>query len=181
MATEEVNTLTTVPRTYDDIDEVVNDINVNDNEKDEDSCQEYESDVSSCAGRSTSDECERVVQDMTPTVTQSADSLSTDAKETDFLYKMVDLIFREAIVDETQSNNRPVCSFLSPEELCASLTELSIGQEGSDANKLIDFAEKVIKNSVKTAHPRFFNQLYGGLSKYSIAGAWCAEVLNSSM
>ncbi|XP_052795387.1 cysteine sulfinic acid decarboxylase-like [Mya arenaria] len=181
MATVAVNTLPTVPRTYDDIDEVVNDINVDDNEKDEVSCDEYECDVSSCDGTSTSDECEKNAEEATPTITQSVDSLSTDAKETDFLYKMVDLIFREAIVDETQSNNRPVCNFLSPEELCASLTELSIGQEGSDANKLIDFAEKVIKNSVKTAHPRFFNQLYGGLSKYSIAGAWCAEVLNSSM
>lgn len=29
-------------------------------------------------------------------------------------------------------------------------------------------------------HPRFFNQLFGGLDQYSLGGAWLTETLNTS-
>lgn len=32
-----------------------------------------------------------------------------------------------------------------------------------------------------TAHPRFFNQLYGGLDEYSLGGCWLTETMNASL
>ncbi|KAH3830138.1 hypothetical protein DPMN_103376 [Dreissena polymorpha] len=103
-----------------------------------------------------------------------------ERKGLDFMYKMVDLMFREVVVDETKRDS-VVCDFRQPNELSRLLVDLPIGKQGVDTNKLINLVEVFVKNSVKTAHPRFFNQLFGGLSKYSIAGAWCSEALNSSM
>lgn len=98
----------------------------------------------------------------------------------EFLRSVMDLIFREGLVD-TNDRNRKVCEFFKPEELRLKLADLEIGTGRADNNKLLDFTEQLINHSVKTAHPRFFNQLYGGLSLYSVGGAWISEALNASL
>ena len=34
--------------------------------------------------------------------------------------------------------------------------------------------------SFVTAHPRFYNQLYGGLDQYAVGGAWLTDAVNTS-
>ena len=34
------------------------------------------------------------------------------------------------------------------------------------------FSETVVKYSVKTCHPYFYNQLYHGVDEYGLAGSW---------
>ena len=31
-----------------------------------------------------------------------------------------------------------------------------------------------------SAHPRFYNQLYGGLDEHAVGGAWLTEAMNTS-
>lgn len=49
-----------------------------------------------------------------------------------------------------------------------------------DGEELIEFCKKVIRFSVKTTHPYFYNQLYGGIDEFSLAGSWLTEALNTS-
>lgn len=77
--------------------------------------------------------------------------------------------------------SRKVCEFHKPEDLRSKLADLAIGSGPADTNKLLDFTEQIVSHSVKTSHPRFFNQLYGGLSLYSVGGAWISEAVNASL
>ena len=98
----------------------------------------------------------------------------------DFLRTVIDIIFREGLVD-TDDRNKKVCEFFKPDELLSKMSDMSIGGGRADTNKLLDLLEQIINHSVKTAHPRFFNQLYGGLSLYSMGGAWISEAVNASL
>lgn len=40
--------------------------------------------------------------------------------------------------------------------------------------------QKVVQHCVRTSQPFFFNQLYGGLDPYGLAGAWISEALNTN-
>lgn len=40
--------------------------------------------------------------------------------------------------------------------------------------------ETVIKYSLKTSHPKFHNQLFGGVDPYGLAGSWISDALNTS-
>ncbi len=42
------------------------------------------------------------------------------------------------------------------------------------------FSPKVIRYSVKTTHPHFYNQLYHGVDGYGLAAAWLTEALNTN-
>lgn len=54
-----------------------------------------------------------------------------------------------------------VVQWRSPAELQQSL-DLSLPIEGASHQTLLQLAEDVIRYSVKTGHPYFLNQLYGG-------------------
>jgi len=45
---------------------------------------------------------------------------------------------------------------------------------------LEDICECVVKYSVKTSHPHFYNQLYHGADEYGVAGSWLADSLNTN-
>ncbi|XP_060554593.1 acidic amino acid decarboxylase GADL1-like, partial [Ruditapes philippinarum] len=76
---------------------------------------------------------------------------------------------------------RRVCDFHQPETLKAMLKELKITDEPASEDRLLNMCKDVIQYSVKTSNPRFFNQLYGSMNQYSLAGNWLTDALNPSM
>lgn len=40
--------------------------------------------------------------------------------------------------------------------------------------------QTVVHYSVKTQHPHFYNQLYGGIDEVALTGAWLTEALNTN-
>ncbi|CAB0016708.1 unnamed protein product [Nesidiocoris tenuis] len=59
------------------------------------------------------------------------------------------------------------------------LLDFKLGDETS-ADQLMDLISKTVKLSVRTSHPLFFNQLYGGTDPFGLAGAVVSEALNTS-
>lgn len=41
--------------------------------------------------------------------------------------------------------------------------------------------ETVVRYSVRTQHPYYFNQLYGGIDEVALASAWLCEALNTNV
>ena len=73
----------------------------------------------------------------------------------------------------------PVVEHLPPPELAQRL-QLELGEPQS-LDRVLETAKQTLRYSVRTGHPRFFNQLYGGLDPAGILGEWLAAVLNTSM
>ncbi|XP_071151866.1 cysteine sulfinic acid decarboxylase-like [Mytilus edulis] len=94
-----------------------------------------------------------------------------------FLTKLMDLMFTEGI-DKANDRKNKIVEFKHPKEL-EKIVDLKLKDPTSD-DRLLDICNDVIKYSVKTGHPRFFNQLFGGLDEYTLGGAWLTETLNSS-
>lgn len=57
------------------------------------------------------------------------------------------------------------------------LQELGQPVTSETFNSVID---DVLKYSVKTNHPLFVNQLYGGTDPYGLAASWLIEALNTN-
>ncbi|XP_072317098.1 acidic amino acid decarboxylase GADL1-like isoform X1 [Eucyclogobius newberryi] len=89
------------------------------------------------------------------------------------------LILEEAVKSATDRSEK-VCEWVSPEQLQQRL-DLDLGDTGESEEKLLQRCRDVIKYSVKTAHPRFFNQLYGGMEPYSTAASFITEALKPSI
>lgn len=69
------------------------------------------------------------------------------------------------------------------------LIDLSFGADADDdgllaakpdLNELRTICKQVIHYSVKTGHPQFHNQLFGGVDPFALAGSWITEALNTS-
>lgn len=59
--------------------------------------------------------------------------------------------------------------------------DFTISEDGiNDVDKMKTICEQVIHYSVKTGHPHFHNQLFGGVNPYALAGSWITEALNTS-
>lgn len=57
---------------------------------------------------------------------------------------------------------------------------LSITETGVSAEQIKEICEQIIFYSVKTGHRHFYNQLFGGVDPYGLAGSWITEALNPS-
>uniref|UniRef100_A0A8D2JG01 Cysteine sulfinic acid decarboxylase n=1 Tax=Varanus komodoensis TaxID=61221 RepID=A0A8D2JG01_VARKO len=66
-----------------------------------------------------------------------------------------------------------------PEEL-QQILDLDLKDCGEPQEKLLKRCRNVIRYSVKTCHPRFFNQLFSGLDHHALAGRLITEMLNTS-
>nr|BBK07882.1 cysteine sulfinic acid decarboxylase [Phreagena okutanii] len=97
----------------------------------------------------------------------------------EFLRRLVDIVIKDGLIGAMDRDTR-VCDFHQPEKLKSVLKELSITDEAASEERLLAVCSDVIKYSVKSAHPRFFNQLYGGMDQYSLGGAWLTEAMNTS-
>lgn len=96
----------------------------------------------------------------------------------EFLQQIIDILNQTGAlkVDKTKT---PVINFEHPKDLQQSLN-LKLSDTPLDDPTLIQLLTKVVDCSVKTSHPYFFNQLYGGLDLYGLAGSWITEALNTS-
>ncbi|MCB9916018.1 MAG: glutamate decarboxylase [Planctomycetes bacterium] len=98
----------------------------------------------------------------------------------------LDALFTEAArlaVDTLAQNHdrdQPVVRRVPPRELIAAL-ELELPAEGRGLEGVLDLARKTLHWSVRTGHPRFLNQLFGGYDPAGILGEWVAALGNTSM
>ncbi|XP_071451165.1 cysteine sulfinic acid decarboxylase-like [Hetaerina americana] len=111
---------------------------------------------------------------------------STKAVKSGFISNIVQILLSEGILpgelkSNESTNNCSVVRFQHPAALKEQLgLELVEGGRGLDDAELLSKCADVIKSSVKTCHPHFYNQLYGGLDQYGLAGAWITESLNTN-
>ncbi|XP_058423386.1 acidic amino acid decarboxylase GADL1 [Diceros bicornis minor] len=105
---------------------------------------------------------------------------TTDAKAGEkFVEEACRLIMEEVVLKATDINEK-VCEWRSPEQL-KQLLDLEMRDTGEPHHRLLELCQDVIRYSVKTNHPRFFNQLYAGLDYYSLVARFMTEALNPSV
>lgn len=81
------------------------------------------------------------------------------------------IVQRHKLIPDKYDVNNKVVQFEHPKDLFKMLP-LDIGKEGVDDQKLEEISESIVKYSVKTCHPYFYNQLYHGADEYGLAGSW---------
>ncbi|MBN3325925.1 GADL1 decarboxylase, partial [Atractosteus spatula] len=96
-----------------------------------------------------------------------------------FVMEALPLIVEEAIRKATDVNEK-VCEW-QPPELLKHRLDLELRERGETHQQILERCREVIRYSVKTGHPRFFNQLYAGLDPYSLVGRFITEALNPSV
>ncbi|KAI2649538.1 Cysteine sulfinic acid decarboxylase [Labeo rohita] len=72
-----------------------------------------------------------------------------------------------------------VCEWTEPDQLRA-LMDLDLRENGESHEQLIQRVRDVARYSVKTCHPRFFNQLFAGMDYHALTGRLLTETLNTS-
>ncbi len=86
------------------------------------------------------------------------------------------------ISDYLKQNNNletPVVKYSPPLELKEAL-DASLGRPMTE-DALWAEVEKILDKSVRTTHPLFLNQLFGGLQPESISAEWMSTILNPTM
>ncbi|KAL0963340.1 hypothetical protein UPYG_G00304980 [Umbra pygmaea] len=96
-----------------------------------------------------------------------------------FLRDAMFIIMEEAVRKATDVKEK-VCEWHSPEQL-KELLDLDLREGGEAHPQILQRCRDAIRYSVKTGHPRFFNQLYAGLDPYSLVGRFITEALNPSL
>ncbi|KAK6491692.1 acidic amino acid decarboxylase GADL1-like isoform X1 [Huso huso] len=96
-----------------------------------------------------------------------------------FVEEAFPIIMEEAIRKATDVNEK-VCEWQTPEELKQCL-DLDLREGGEPPQQILKRCKDVIKYSVKTGHPRFFNQLYAGMDHYSLVARFITEAINPSV
>lgn len=82
--------------------------------------------------------------------------------------RVYDLVIKEGLISDNYDSRKKVVDFVPPQELGNKLGGLNIEMEGiQDVQSLL---EAVVKYSVKTCHPHFYNQLYHGSDAAGLAG-----------
>lgn len=95
-----------------------------------------------------------------------------------FLNQVFQMMFN--FIQKSNDRDEKILNFKQPQEL-KSLIDLDIPAESLPLQKIISDCSMVLKYAVKTAHPRFFNQLSQGLDLVSLAGEWITAVTNTNM
>ncbi|XP_052605004.1 cysteine sulfinic acid decarboxylase isoform X1 [Peromyscus californicus insignis] len=88
------------------------------------------------------------------------------------------IVLDEAVRKGTSASEK-VCEWKEPEEL-KQLLDLELQSQGESRERILERCRAVIHYSVKTGHPRFFNQLFSGLDPHALAGRIITETLNTS-
>lgn len=96
-----------------------------------------------------------------------------------FLQEAFSIIVEEVFCRGTDVQEK-VCEWKEPEDL-AQLLDLALRDSGEPPDRLLERVRTVARYSVKTSHPRFFNQLYAGLDYHSMAGRFLTEALNTNL
>ncbi|KAG7169639.1 Cysteine sulfinic acid decarboxylase-like 1 [Homarus americanus] len=94
------------------------------------------------------------------------------------LKTVLDIVLRNKLVTGINSTEK-VVEFKHPKEL-KTLLDVKLERSGCSLEKVKALLEQVVHYSVKTQHPHFYNQLYGGIDEVALTGAWMTEALNTN-
>merc|ERR1719370_185412 len=100
-------------------------------------------------------------------------------EEQNILERVLRLVQNERLISDKHGSNGKVVDFLDPAEMM-SLLPLDIDSKGCNDEEMQKISEMVVKYSVKTCHPHFYNQLYHGADEYGLAGSWLSDALNTN-
>uniref|UniRef100_A0AC35F161 Glutamate decarboxylase n=1 Tax=Panagrolaimus sp. PS1159 TaxID=55785 RepID=A0AC35F161_9BILA len=95
-----------------------------------------------------------------------------------FLQQVVEILYD--YIKEENNRNSKILDFHQPEEM-KKLLDLSIPEKPMNLGELLKSCSEVLRYSVKTGHPRFFNQISCGLDLVSMAGEWLTATTNTNM
>ncbi|XP_072251094.1 LOW QUALITY PROTEIN: acidic amino acid decarboxylase GADL1-like [Leuresthes tenuis] len=96
-----------------------------------------------------------------------------------FIYQAMEIIIDEAVKKGTNVKEK-VCEWRSPEQL-KELLEIELKDGGESETKILQRCRDAIRYSVKTGHPHFFNQLFGGMEPYSMVASFITEAIKTSV
>ncbi|KAB7496498.1 Cysteine sulfinic acid decarboxylase [Armadillidium nasatum] len=100
--------------------------------------------------------------------------------EGELLKKILDLTLQEKLTTK-DDEERKVVNFKHPHEL-QKILPLSINYSGCQSIEEIEnILQQVVRYSVKTSHPHFYNQLFGGVDEVGLSAAWLLEALNTNV
>ncbi|KAJ8385670.1 hypothetical protein AAFF_G00183830 [Aldrovandia affinis] len=105
-------------------------------------------------------------------------TLDLKAAET-FVQEALTLILEEAVRKGTDVREK-VCEWQPPARL-TEILDLELKEGGEAHPQILQRCRDAMRYSVKTGHPRFFNQLYAGLDPYSLVGRFITEAINPSL
>jgi len=83
-------------------------------------------------------------------------------------------------LSQSSTPGTPVVLASEPEQL-ERILNLELPEQGRPLESLLGEMKRFLKHSVRTGHPRFMNQLFGGQDPAGILGEWMTAVLNTSM
>lgn len=106
-------------------------------------------------------------------------SLAGDPVAVEALLRAVFGVVVDEAIQKGTSASQKVCEWKEPEEL-KQLLDLELRSQGESQEQILERCRAVIRYSVKTGHPRFFNQLFSGLDPHALAGRIITESLNTS-
>ncbi|XP_051812384.1 acidic amino acid decarboxylase GADL1-like isoform X1 [Acanthochromis polyacanthus] len=122
-----------------------------------------------------SEKCSPVVIDDVPLNGPTLDGLAAE----EFIHQSMAIIIEDAVKKATDVKEK-VCEWRSPDQL-KELLDLELRDGGESDSKILQRCRDAIRYSVKTTHPRFFNQLYAGMEPYSMVASFIAEALKPSL
>ncbi|NXI13537.1 CSAD decarboxylase, partial [Irena cyanogastra] len=96
----------------------------------------------------------------------------------EFLQEVFQILLEEGVQKSTDVTQK-VCDWKEPQEL-RELLDLELRSHGEGRERLLQRCRDVLRFSVRTGHPRFFNQLFSGLDHHALAGRFLTETLNTS-
>nr|WDE40210.1 glutamate decarboxylase-like protein [Schizocardium californicum] len=97
---------------------------------------------------------------------------------TSFLVDVIDQLIE--YIKQEYIHDSKILDFHQPQELREKL-QLEIPDKPVSLEQLLVDCKETLKYCVKTAHPRFFNQLSSGLDTLSLAGEWLTAAVNTNI
>ncbi|XP_068236417.1 cysteine sulfinic acid decarboxylase-like isoform X2 [Palaemon carinicauda] len=94
------------------------------------------------------------------------------------LRQVLNLTLKESSATNVDGDSK-VVEFKHPNEL-QDLLKLNISQNGLSIDEVMKVLDEVVRFSVKTSHPHFYNQLYGGIDEIGLAASWISSTLNTN-
>ncbi|XP_067233504.1 glutamate decarboxylase 2 [Chanodichthys erythropterus] len=105
-------------------------------------------------------------------------ALDGDAKTMNFLQEVVDILL--AYIVESFDRSTKVIDFHYPNELLQR-NNWELSDEPETLDDILISCRATLKYAIKTAHPRYFNQLSTGLDVVGLAADWLTSTANTNM
>eukprot|EP00128_Syssomonas_multiformis_P006860 Colp12_sorted_trinity150504_noHs@8985 len=107
-------------------------------------------------------------------------SKSFESQETHDFEKLLTNVFKLSIqhLKENEDRDQKVVKFIQPDDLRKAF-DFTLPEKATNVTELVDIVKQVLERSVRTSHPRFYNQLFAGIDPVALAGDWVTSVLNT--